>query len=176
MINNRFTALFLTIIFSWMSSYAQETQKINNLEKFHCLLGEWVGGGGNSTTGQGTGGSKFYLDLDNQIIVRENTANYPATAGRPAFTHADKMIIYPYGLSTKAIYFDNEGHVINYDVSMSDDLCTITFLSDMVPDAPRFRLSYIIQSHEQQSLKFEMAQPGTPEVFQLYLTSELRRK
>ncbi len=78
-------------------------------------MGEWQGEGGGDP-GQGTGTFTFAHDLDNTIIVRKNHSVYPATKNKPAFTHDDQMTIYQTGNTTRAIYFDNEGHVINYNV------------------------------------------------------------
>ncbi len=38
--------------------------------------------------------------------------------------------------------FDNEGHVIRYTAEFSADQKTLVFLSDRLPSAPRYRLTY----------------------------------
>ena len=62
------------------------------------------------------------------------------------------------GQPLKAIYFDNEGHVIHYDVSTPTPT-TVTFLSDPATPAPQFRLVY----EKKDSVmfgKFQMHMPG----------------
>ena len=76
--------------------------------------------------------SLFAWDLQEKVLVRRNRAEYPAAQGRPAVLHEDLMVIYLADQSgpTRAIYFDSEGHVINYAASISEDGRTLTFLSD----------------------------------------------
>jgi hypothetical protein len=57
--------------------------------------------------------------------------------------HSDLLYIYPDGpeQSLKAIYFDNEGHIIEYSVSTPTPT-TAVFLSDSSQPGPQFRLLY----------------------------------
>jgi hypothetical protein len=106
------------------------------------LLGEWVGAG---APGQGSGAFSFEWDPRRKVLIRRNRADYPMTKDRPAFSHEDLMIIYP-DSSTKrlrAIYFDNESHVINYAIHVIGDQKSIEFLSDRAPLSPAFRLTII---------------------------------
>jgi hypothetical protein len=159
-----------------ISLIAQEKQKTSDWDHWKFLLGEWVGEGGGNVAGQGTGESKFFLDLDDNVLVRESYADFPASKDRPAYTHRDKMIIYQQASSTRAIYFDNEGHVINYDIKFSDDFNTITFLSELMPEAPRFRLTYTKQNYDRIKLDFEIAPPNKPDSFSPYLTAISKHK
>ena len=62
------------------------------------------------------------------------------------------------GQPLKAIYFDNEGHVIHYDVS-TPTATTVMFLSDPATPGPQFRLVY----EKKDSVmfgKFQMHMPG----------------
>jgi hypothetical protein len=70
------------------------------------------------------------------------------------------MIVYPDAndKTTKAIYFDNEGHVINYTVSLTDKLITLTSLPS--PNTPIFRLTYELLDQEAVNTKFEMSRDG----------------
>jgi len=88
------------------------------------------------------------------------------------------MVIYraDRGGPTKAIYFDSEGHVINYAVTFSDDRRTITFLSDAVPAAPRFRLAYTKGADDSMGIKFEIAPPVKLSGFKTYLEGNARRQ
>jgi hypothetical protein len=141
------------------------------------LLGDWVGEG-EGKPGEATGGSSFRLDLDQNILVRENRANYPATKDRPAFSHRDLMIIYrdSAGDRLRAIYFDNEGHVIHYAVEPSKDQSSVQFLSEALPSSPRYRMTYRKSGPDAVTLKFEIAPPGKPEAFTTYIQARARRK
>ena len=62
------------------------------------------------------------------------------------------------GEPLKAIYFDNEGHVIHYNVS-APDATTAQFLSESSQRGPQFRLIYELKGST-MSGKFEMRMPG----------------
>jgi len=61
----------------------------------------------------------------------------------------------------KAIYFDNEGHVIHYDVSTPDST-TAKFISGASPSGPQFQLIYHLKDAV-MSGKFQMRMPGQAE-------------
>ena len=140
------------------------------------LLGEWVGEG-DGTPGQGSGGFTFAFDLDGKILVRKNYAEYPATNAKPAYRHDDLMIIYeaPEGIF-RANYFDSEGHVINYAIEFSADQKTTTFISDRLTAAPRFRFTYEKIDVEHLGIQFEIAPPGKPDDFSIYIQASAYRK
>ena len=83
------------------------------------------------------------------------------------------MIIYPAtdGNTSKAIYFDNEGHVINYNVTFSEK--AIVFQSEKIPDVPVFRLTYSLLENEIINTKFEMSQDG--QNFMTYVEGKSKR-
>jgi hypothetical protein len=58
----------------------------------------------------------------------------------------------------KAIYFDNEGHVIHYAVSTPNS-STAMFVSDASPSGPQFRLVYELKDSVMWG-KFQMRMPG----------------
>jgi len=144
---------------------------------YRFLVGEWTGEGGGEP-GNGSGRFSFAWDLQEKVLVRRNRAEYPAAQGRPAFSHEDLMVIYraDRGGPTKAIYFDSEGHVINYAVTFSNDGRTLTFLNDALPAAARFRSSYTKGADESMGIKFEIAPPGKPGGFKTYLEGDARRQ
>jgi hypothetical protein len=158
-------------------SFAQQSPTVPNWDAFRFLVGDWVGDGA-EVPGNATGGFSFTFDLQGQVLVRKNYANYPATRDRPAFSHDDLMVVYqePGGKQSKASYFDSEGHVIQYVVNFSEDRGTLTFLSDPMPAAPRFRLSYIKKEPDVLALQFDIAPPGKPEAFSKYISATARRK
>jgi hypothetical protein len=141
------------------------------------LIGHWVGEG-SGQPGQGSGGFSFLPDLQGKVLVRKNHADYPATKDHPAFSHEDLMMIYHEGEGSpaRAIYFDNEGHVIHYDAHFSEGGTTWVFLSDPSPSAPRYRLTYTKEKDGTLGIKFEIAPPGKPDAFQTYIEARARRE
>ncbi len=166
---------FLLVAFS--AGAATAPPEDDAWKPYRFLAGEWAGEGGGEP-GKGSGRFSFAWDLQEKVLVRRNRAEYPAAQGRPAFTHEDLMVIYraDRGEPTKAIYFDSEGHVINYAVTFSDDKRTLTFLSDAAPATPRFRLSYTKTGDDSMGIKFEIAPPGKPDQFKTYLEGNARRQ
>jgi hypothetical protein len=144
-------------------------------QPFQFLLGTWVGEG-SGQPGKGSGEFTLAPDLGGKILVRKNHSDIAAAGGRPAATHDDLMIIYPgeKGKSPRAIYFDNEGHVINYTVTSSPG--ELVFLSEAAASAPRFRLTYKKTGDDTVSIKFEFAPPGKPDAFRPYIEASARRK
>jgi len=140
------------------------------------LIGEWTGEG-SGTPGQGSGGFSFLPDQDGRILVRKNHADYPATKDKPAYSHTDLTIVYQDAGETKlrAIYFDDEGHTIHYDVEASADGNGVQFLSDVVASQPRYRLTYRKTRDDRIALRFEIAPPGKPEGFSTYIDATARR-
>jgi len=144
---------------------------------FEYLIGDWVGGGGGQP-GQGSGEFSFLPDLQNHILVRKNYAAYPGTKDRPAFRHDDLMVVYrdSENAPVKAVYFDSEGHVIHYSVTVSTDHKRLEFVSDASPASPRYRLTYLITGGDALTLKFEIAPPGKPDSFSTYIEAKAKRK
>jgi len=144
---------------------------------FEYLLGNWVGEGGGQP-GQGSGGFSFLPDLQGHILVRKNHAAYPPTKDRPAFTHDDLMVVYrdTEDAPPRAVYFDSEGHVIHYLVTVSSDHKTIEFASEAFPSTPRYRLTYVMTGSDALTLKFEIAPPGKPDSFSTYIEAKAKRK
>jgi len=157
---------------------AQQATGAENWGPWRDLVGEW-GGEGGGQPGQGTGGFSFSFELGGKILVRKNRADYPATKDRPAFSHEDWMVIYPEpagAAACRAIYFDNEGHVIEYKADFSAAQGTFTFLSEAVSTAPRYRLTYKQEGKDRVSVKFEIAPPGKPDSFAIYLQAVAQRR
>ena len=82
--------------------------------------------------------------------------------------HGDLLYVYQDapGKSYTAIYFDNEGHVIYYDVSIPAPT-TAVFLSDQSQPGPQYRVSYELKGSTMYG-KFQMRLPGATE-FKSYL-------
>jgi hypothetical protein len=169
--NKIYAALFLCFLFNpGFISYPQQS----NLAKFQFLIGEWVGTGGGSISGKGEGGSVFKYDLDSNVIVRENYARYPAQNDNPGYTHKDLMIIYFQSSEPKAVYFDNEKHVINYNIEFAEN--KVIFTSEELKGIPQFRLTYEGTGVNKMKLYFDIAPPNAPGKFGSYLTAEMQKK
>jgi hypothetical protein len=126
---------------------------------------------------KGTGSFSISSDLGGKVLVRRNHAELPAGGGRPAGIHDDLMVIYqePGTRAVKAEYFDNEGHVIHYSASLSQDQKSLSFLSGAKPSAPGFRLSYV-KTEGGMIVRFEIAAPGKPDAFRVYLEGKVCRQ
>ncbi len=160
------------LIISTATLFSQ--QPVPDWSAWKFVVGEWVAEGG-GRPGEGTAEFSFLPDLQNRILVRKNHNIYPAANGRPEFIHDDLLIVYQ-DSTTKGIYFDNEGHVIQYAASVSANGKTITLVSEPVPGTPRFRLRYSDEGNGELKITFEIAQPGTPEEFKTYVEGKARRK
>ena len=146
-------------------------------EDYRFLLGNWSGQG-KGVPGQGKGRFSLTTDLQGKVLIRKHRAEGAATGGRPAFVHDDLMVIYPEAGRgpMHAIYFDSEGHVIDYSATFSPDKKTLTFVSTPHPGIPRFRLSYVKQDEGSLAIKFEMAPPGKPDAFKTYTEGTAARE
>ncbi len=147
------------------------------LEPLRFLAGTWRGEG-DGTPGLGSGTATFAFDLDGRVLVRRNHTEYPAAGGRPATVHDDLMVIHPApgGRALAAIYFDNEGHVIEYDdVVVSPDGKRVVLTSEVEPSAPTFRLTYAQVDASTVDVTFEIAPPGKPGAFKPYVSGRTRR-
>jgi hypothetical protein len=83
------------------------------------------------------------------------------------------MIVYAdfSGNPSKAIYFDNQGHTINYAISYADK--SIVLLSDKIPNVPTFRLNYTLLNNNIVNTTFEMSQDGVN--FIIYVEGKSRK-
>jgi hypothetical protein len=138
------------------------------------LVGDWLGEG-NGKPGEGSGSFSFRFDLGENVLVRRNHSEYPASDGKPAIVHDDLMVCYPdpAGGRILAIYFDNEGHVIHYVVE-TDEGGRLVLVSEANPSSPGFRLTYTKLVGDTVGVKFEIAPPGRAD-FVPYLTGKATR-
>lgn len=140
--------------------------------KWNWLISEWVGEG-SGQPGQGGGYFTFKTDLDNNILVWKGHTEIVASENKPKVIHDDLMIIYP-GISrssTKAIFFDNEGHTIKHSVIFSENSIILT--SEKIPDVPVFRFTYTLLDTETVNTKFEMSRDGI--AFAMYIEGKSKK-
>ena len=147
-------------------------QSNSTWDKWSWLVGEWAGEG-SGQPGQGDGTFSFKPGLDNKILIRESHSQYPASGTKAKVIHNDLMIIYPdyAGNPIKAIYFDNEGHTINYNITYAEGSITLT--SDKTQNAPIFRLSYFLLEKDLVNTKFEMSADGV--AFTTYIEGKSKK-
>jgi hypothetical protein len=153
-------------------SFAEDVPEV--WKPFQFLIGDWIGSG-SGKPGQGSGEFSLKFDLDNKILVRRNRNQLAPTAGQAsAAVHEDLMVIYPQpgNSSFRAVYFDNEGHVIHYGISLADR--TAVFESNEPGNATKFKLTYELKPDALLSIQFAIAAPGKP--FQTYVSGTAKRK
>ncbi len=137
------------------------------------LAGEWVGEG-SGAPGQGEGASSFSFDLDRNILVRKSWAKYPPKPGETTgISHEDVMVIYPAGTAIRAIYWDNEKHVIEYSVTVAREGSAV-FESDPKAPGPRYRLTYDLRPDGRLLNTFAIAMPGGE--YKTYVSGVLVKK
>lgn len=161
--------LVLTLFSLTVSTYCQQPIAWT---KWEGLFGDWIGEGGGKP-GQGGGTFTFKPDLDNKILVRKGHTEFPATDKSPVSVHDDLMIISPdhSGTPAKAIYFDNEGHIINYSITYAEKSIILT--SEKVPGSPVFRLTYSLLDPETMNTQFEVSQDGVS--FRTYIQGKSKK-
>jgi hypothetical protein len=137
------------------------------LSELSFLIGYWQA---ISKPGEPTGSFNFDYQLQSQIIVRTNYADYPATKDRQAFQHEDLMVIYrDESRILRADYFDSEGHVIRY-IGETTGANRVDFTTELSSSGPRYRLSYRLDDSGEIYGSFEIAPPNQPDGFMPYLT------
>ena len=139
---------------------------------FDGLVGEWVGDGAGQP-GQGSGTFTFSYDLGNKILVRKGHTTFPKTENKAETIHDDLMVVYAEypGAPLKAVYFDNEGHTINYTIQCVEKSIILT--SSKMPNVPIFRLTYTLLDKNVINTKFEMSRDG--EKFNAYLEGKSKK-
>jgi hypothetical protein len=138
-------------------------------QSLRFLLGTWQAKTqGGSANAAASATYTFQLELRNHILARHTSSekcNGPADFN---CDHGDLLYVYQESgsQSYKAIYFDNEGHVIHYEVA-TPAADSVMFLSDASRPGPQFRLIYALDGAI-MSGKFQMRMPGQAD-FNSYL-------
>jgi len=119
------------------------------------LIGDWGDCTGSGAPGASTGRFSVEPQVGGHALLRRNTADTPQ--GR----HEDLMMIFRTpGQGFRAVYVDNEDHVIQYTVTPTADPAGAVFLSDEAPGMPRFRLTYQMKPDARIGVVFAIAPPG----------------
>jgi len=156
------TTIALLLTFPFMD-FAQTAPAADPFKSLSFLEQNWEantnGYGGVKSSGTYT----FRRELGGHILARRSTSEV-ACKGPADFDcgHGDMLYVYEDapGQPLKAIYFDNEGRIIHYDVSTPKPT-SFLFLSAASP-GPRFRLVYELKSAVMKG-KFQMQMPGESE-------------
>jgi hypothetical protein len=173
---NFLAAAFLLASFLPVAS-AQTSSDSDPLKQLSFLEGTWEAATqGGSAGANASADYTFVRELKGHILARHSRS--ASDCKGPASydcDHSDLFYVYPADdhQSLKAIYFDNEGHVIHYDVSLPD-ANTAIFSSDANSKGPQFRLVYELKSGV-MSGKFQFRAPGQAD-FKSYLEWSGKRR
>lgn len=142
---------------------AQEGKAEDPWARFQFLIGSWSGTGAGKPGEISMGKTSFSFDLDKNVIVRKNRVEIAPKAGETkGAVHEDLMVIYrqPGAAAPRAIYFDNEGHVIDYVASFPEKQPSVVFESKGGEKMPGFRLVYEMTPTDELMIEFLIAPPG----------------
>jgi hypothetical protein len=139
-------------------------------DPYRFLIGDWKGEGG-GRPGQGFGEFSFKLDLQEHVLMRRASAELSNSK------HEDLMVVYrePGTSADRAMYFDNEGHVIRYGITAGKDGKSLLFTSDPQPGTTRYRLTYTQTGSDSVGILFETASPAKPDAFVKYIDGSAKR-
>jgi len=166
----RAAGFILLLVATFPVVQAQQPQA-SAWKDFDFLLGEWSWSGGGQPGQATTGTCTFRPDLNGTVLRRAVHLEYPASEKRAAFSHDDLLYVYrdPADGALRAIFFDNENHVIRYAVTVVPTGDSIQFLSDAAPGGTRARMTYRRAGPDSVTETFELAPPGKPDEFTKYV-------
>jgi len=169
MINRVLAVAFLCTTIVCAQNSTTTAPAADSWKSLQFLKGTWEAktqGGSAGAAGSGT--YTFELELRNHVLVRHSRRDGCKGPGAFDCEHGDLLYVYQDALGQpyKAIYFDNEGHVIHYDIS-TPSAASAVFLSDSSQPGPQFRLTYELRGSTMYG-KFQMRMPGQAE-FRSYL-------
>ncbi|MBW8874618.1 MAG: hypothetical protein JF614_06610 [Acidobacteria bacterium] len=124
-------------------------------EPLAFLAGDWEGTG-TGAPGASKGAFSFVPQVQGNGLLRRSTNDSPSGH------HEDVMLVYRNSDGAfRALYVDNERHVIQYAVTATAEPKGAVFLSDEVAGMPRFRLTYKLRPDGTVAITFELALPGS---------------
>lgn len=128
-------------------------------KQLQFLLGSWEANVVGTNKVQSAGTYSFQPELNGTVLARHSSQD--SCKGPADFNCDHHDLLYVFHSATgdglQAIYFDNEGHVIRYAVSMPT-ATSVVFQSEPGP-GPQFRLTYQLAGDVLHG-KFEVAGPG----------------
>ena len=160
-------ALCIAGLYPRMATPAESA--IDPWKSLQFLMGTWEAHTQGGSAGAASVGTyTFQPELRNHILARHSGGEKCKGPADFDCQHADLLYVFreASGQSYKAIYFDNEGHVIHYDVSVPSPTTAI-FLSEPSQPGPQFRIAYELKGATMYG-KFQMRAPGQTG-FQTYL-------
>ena len=137
---------------------------------FQFLMGTWSGTG-IGTAGEGPGTMVVASDLDGAVLKITNSQNFGPKGGRAAFTYSSIMVISP---NMKALFVDNEGHVLHYTARA--DGKNVTLLSVPERNSPRFRFTFKSVGEDKVDCGFDVAPLETPGKFTVHVHGVATKK
>jgi hypothetical protein len=163
---------FAILVFSMTSTMSSRAQGASSWRRLRFLVGTWVSAGSNEL-GSADGTASFTEELNQHVIIRRSFADYksgPQTGTR----HDDLLVIYRDAddAPPRAIYFDSEGHVIHYGITMKADNAAV-FDSEPSRPGAKYRLSYAREGDTLNGV-FQIAPPGGD--YKTYLTWSSRKQ
>lgn len=162
--------VIVALLFACSSlAVAQPAEPAADWAAWEPLVGNWVA---DASPDGAIGGFSFTPELQKRVLVRKNFADYPKTRAH----HEDLLVVYKDGAATRADYWDNEGHVIRYTVTLSDGGKKYSFVSDAQTGKPRFRLTYTMTGTAAVAIGFDIAPPGNPEAWKPYIKASAHKK
>jgi len=153
------TALILGFLVLRQSGIAA-SEASDPWQALHFLEGTWEAhtAGGGAAAGA-LGWYSFTKELKGHVLARHGEVSGCQAPREFDCQHTDLLYVYQElpGQPLAAIYLDNEGHVLHYEVSVpAPD--TVVFLS-AAGHGPQFRLTYQLEKGV-MSGKFQMRAPG----------------
>ena len=139
-------------------------QTVTSMDALHFLEGRWEAKTPPAPGAPAVSGTySFQKELQGHILARHGSNDSCKGPADFDCDHHDLFYIFQDlpGRPLKAIYFDNEGHVINYDVFASGPT-KVVFVSPASTPGPRFRLLYDLNAGI-MSGKFQSQLPGETE-------------
>ena len=164
------------ILFFIKYSYTQQIENDSTWLNWKFLIGNWEGKS-SGDPGNGIGNFSFKFDLDGNVLIRNGHTVFPPQNGRAELVHDDLLIVYKNksGQPNKAVYFDNEGHILYYNIEYSENDSDIILISDSGPGEPIMRLSYKKLDDNDVNIKFEAAMPNEPGSFKVHVGGTAER-
>lgn len=159
----KLSMLFLPAILAFPLLAQAPSQSVDPWKALGFLQGTWEAKANGQSGAQAQGTYMFQMELKNHVLARHS--QYAGCRGPADFdcNHGDLLYVYQEspGQPLKALYLDNEGHVIYYSVS-TPTATSAEFVSDPSQSGPQFRLLYELQGSA-MSGKFQMRMAGQSE-------------